>query len=134
MFYHIIWCPSIPLCVYNSGLLSFHYYVMSFAFYQNSFWKLARNKSICWETCDFLRDYFQLVHIVYINLCWSESLLLYKYYSICVKATFVMVILTLLMKRCEKWSMCLVYFYNCFIFNLFLTFSHPLKFIYVYKV
>ena len=34
MFYHIIWCPSIPLCVYNCRLFSFHYYVTSFAFYQ----------------------------------------------------------------------------------------------------
>ena len=27
-------CPSLPLCVYNCRLFSFHYYVMSFAFYQ----------------------------------------------------------------------------------------------------
>ena len=34
MFYHIIWCPSIPLCVYNCRLFSFHYYVTSLLFYQ----------------------------------------------------------------------------------------------------
>ena len=34
IFYHIIWCPSIPLCVYNCRLFSFHYYVTSFVFYQ----------------------------------------------------------------------------------------------------
>ena len=33
MFHHIIWCPSIPLCVYNCRLFSFHY-VTSFVFYQ----------------------------------------------------------------------------------------------------
>ena len=31
--YHIIWCPSIALCVYNCCLLSFHYNVTSFVFY-----------------------------------------------------------------------------------------------------
>ena len=34
MFYHIILCPLIPLCVYNCCLFSFHYYVTSFVFYQ----------------------------------------------------------------------------------------------------
>ena len=34
MFYHIIWCPSISLCVYNYCLFSFQYYVTSFVFYQ----------------------------------------------------------------------------------------------------
>ena len=59
MFYHIIRCLSIPLCIYNCRFFSFHYYVTSFVFYQkqndhesSSFWKLARNKWICQETCD----------------------------------------------------------------------------------
>ena len=34
MFYHITWCPSITLCVYNCQLLIFQYYIMIFAFYQ----------------------------------------------------------------------------------------------------
>ena len=34
MFYHIILCPLIPLCVYNCCLFSFHYYVTSFVFCQ----------------------------------------------------------------------------------------------------
>ena len=34
MFYHIIWCPSIRLCVYNCHFFSFHCYVTSFVFYQ----------------------------------------------------------------------------------------------------
>ena len=34
MFYHIIWCPSIPLRVYNCRLFSLHYHVTSFVFYQ----------------------------------------------------------------------------------------------------
>ena len=34
MFYHIIWCPSITLCVYNCRLFSFQYYVAIFVFYQ----------------------------------------------------------------------------------------------------
>ena len=34
MFYHIIWCPSIPLCVYYCQLFSFQYYVTSFIFYK----------------------------------------------------------------------------------------------------
>ena len=34
MFYHIIWCPSVPLCVSSCRLFSFHYYVTSFVFYQ----------------------------------------------------------------------------------------------------
>ena len=33
MFYHIIWCPSITLCIYNCRLFSF-YYVTIFVFYQ----------------------------------------------------------------------------------------------------
>ena len=57
--------------------------------------------------------------IIFIKL--SESLLLCKYYSIYVKATFVM-ILTLLMKYCQEWSMYLVYLCNSFIFNFFLFF------------
>ena len=77
MFYHIIWCPSIPLCVYNCRLFSFHYYVTSFVFYQktecksiyyhfrceyesSSFRQLVRNKWICRETCDFLWSTFHL--------------------------------------------------------------------------
>ena len=68
MFYHIV--LSIPLCVYNFRLFSFHYYVTTFVFYQktecksiyyhfrhghesSSFRKLARNKWICREICDF---------------------------------------------------------------------------------
>ena len=34
MLYYIILCASIPLCVYNCLLFSFHYYVTSFVFYQ----------------------------------------------------------------------------------------------------
>ena len=34
MFYHIIWHPSISLCVYDYRLFSFHYYVTSFLFFQ----------------------------------------------------------------------------------------------------
>ena len=34
MFYHIIRYPSILLCLYSCRLFSFHYYVMSLAFYQ----------------------------------------------------------------------------------------------------
>ena len=59
MFYHIIRCLSIPLCIYNCRFFSFHYYVTSFVFYQkqndhenSSFRKLVRNKWICRETCD----------------------------------------------------------------------------------
>ena len=80
MFYRmIIWCPSIPLCVYNRRLFSFHHYVTSFVFYQktecksiyyhfrrdhesSSFPKLARNKWICRETCDFLWSIYFISH------------------------------------------------------------------------
>ena len=41
-------------------------------------------------------------------------------------------ILTLLMKYCQEWSIYLVYIYNSFIFNSFLTFLLPLTFIYVF--
>ena len=34
MFYHIIWCTSITLCVYNCCLFSFQYYVTIFVCYQ----------------------------------------------------------------------------------------------------
>ena len=53
------------------------------------------------------------------------------YYSICIRATFVM-ILILLMKYCREWSIYLVYIYNSFIFNSFLTFLLPLTFIYMF--
>ena len=73
MFYHIIWYPSTPLCLYSCRLFSFHYYITSFVFYQktecksiyyhfsgdhenSTFRKLARNKCICRNTCDFFRD------------------------------------------------------------------------------
>ena len=54
-----------------------------------------------------------------------------KYYSIYVRETSVM-ILTLLIKYCLEWSMYLVYIYNSYIFNLFLTFLLLLTFIYVF--
>ena len=73
-----------------------------------------------------------MVHIVFIRLYWSE-ILLREYYSICVRATFVM-ILTLLMKYCQEWSIYLVYIYNSFILNSFLTFLLPYTFIYVFIV
>ena len=41
-------------------------------------------------------------------------------------------ILTLLMKYCQEWSIYLVYIYNSFILSLFLTFLLPLTFIYVF--
>ena len=34
MFYHIIQCPSMTLCIYNCCLFSFQYYVTIFVFYQ----------------------------------------------------------------------------------------------------
>ena len=34
MFFHIIWCSSITLCLYNCRLFSFQYYVTIFVFYQ----------------------------------------------------------------------------------------------------
>ena len=78
------------------------------------------------------KDYLLLVHIVFTKLHWSESFLECIYYFICVKAIFAM-ILILLMKYCQEWSMYLVYIYNSFIFNLFLTFSFTfLTFIYVF--
>ena len=40
-------------------------------------------------------------------------------------------ILTLLIKYCQEWSICLVCIYNSFILNSFLTFLLPLIFIYV---
>ena len=54
------------------------------------------------------------------------------YYSICIRATFVM-ILTLLMKYCQEWSIYLVYIYNSFVFNSFLTFLLSLTFVYVLR-
>ena len=43
-----------------------------------------------------------------------------------------MIILTLLRKYCQEWSIYLVYIYHSFIFNSFLTFLLPLTFIYMF--
>ena len=43
-----------------------------------------------------------------------------------------MKILTLQMKYCQEWSIYLVYIYNSFNFNSFLTFLLPLTFTYVF--
>ena len=62
------------------NLFNFHYFVTSFVFYQKTecksiyynfrrdressrFRKLARNKWICGETCDFFRDQYTLLAI-----------------------------------------------------------------------
>ena len=45
--------------------------------------------------------------------------------------TFVIILITLLMKYCQDWSMYLVFIYNGFVFNLFFNFLLLLTFIYV---
>ena len=77
MLYHIIWCPSIPLCVYNFCLLSFQFYVASFNILSKTesmsmkyyfrcdhewscFPNLAVNKCICQKNINCFLD--QLIH------------------------------------------------------------------------
>ena len=77
MLYHIIWCPSIPLCVYNFCLLSFQFYVASFNILSKTesmsrkyyfrcdhewscFRNLAVNKCICQKNINCFLD--QLIH------------------------------------------------------------------------
>ena len=92
VFYHIIWCPSTPFCVYNCRLFSFYYHVASFVFCQkqnvrefrldyesSSFRKLGRNKWICRQTFDFftslvINSMFNFLFISNLSsfmlLCW----------------------------------------------------------------
>ena len=74
VFYTLYDDPSIPLCIYKCCLFNFYYNVASFVFYQkkecksiyyhfrrdhesSSFRKLAKNRWICRETCDFFAAY-----------------------------------------------------------------------------
>ena len=80
MFYHIIWCPSITLCVYNCFLFSFKYYVTIFVFYHkqnvwafnivlsvtmksSGFRNLAINKWIFRKNYDYFLDCFSSLAI-----------------------------------------------------------------------
>ena len=81
MFYRIIWCPSIPLCVYNFRLFSFHYYVTNFVltkaecksvYYhfrrdheRTSFRKLARNKWMSRNLWFFLWSEWYLLLLIF---------------------------------------------------------------------